>query len=104
MPNTASIISTVASEFSLMLADCPQQAYDFSIEIRPKGDEVTTFVTLLLEGDGLSCWVDGEKHGKPDASELEQDVYTAIRSLPIVCRTIREINLRADRNRYDADC
>ena len=104
MPNTKSIISTVVSEFSLYLADCQQDSYDFNIEVRPKGDEVTTFVRLLLQGDGLAVWVNGEAYSTADLGSLEDEIYRAVRSLPVVLRTITDINLRADRRKYDADC
>jgi hypothetical protein len=95
MPNT-SIISTVASEFSLYLSDCEQQSYDFNIEVRPKGHEVTTFVRLLLEGDGLSVWVKSEQYDAAGVDSLEGELYDTIRYLPIVKATIRAINLRHD--------
>lgn len=103
MPNTASIVSTVVSEFSLYLADCQQDSYDFNIEVRPKGDEVTTFVRLLLKGDGLAVWVNGGDYSTADLGSLEDEIYRAVRSLPVVLQTIMAINLRADRRNYDAD-
>ena len=86
MPNT-SLISTVSSEFSVYLGDCEQQSYDFSLEVGKK-DAESTHVRLLLEGDGLSLWCS-------DAS-VEDELYNAVRGLPIVRHTIRAINRRAD--------
>lgn len=104
MPKTSSIISTVASEFSLMIMGSRLPSYDFQIEVGSSDGSEPVSVTLLLAGDGLACWVDGYKHGKPQSPDLEQAVYEAIRHLPIVQQTIRDINIRADRSGYDADC
>lgn len=87
MPNNASIIATVSSEFSIYLGDCEQQSYDFSLEIAQK-DAESIHVRLLLQGDGLALWAS-------DAS-LEDELYNAVRGLPIVQHTIRAINRRAD--------
>ena len=95
MPNT-SIISTVASEFSIYLSDCEQQSYDFNIEVRPKGHEVTTFVRLLLRGDGLAVWVNSGQYETADLGSLEDELYRTIRDLPIVKATIEAINRRHD--------
>jgi hypothetical protein len=103
MPNTASIISTVASEFSLFLQDCKQQSYDFDIEIRSAGDEKLTFVKLLLAGEGLGVWLNGASYNEITRKEAEHQLYRAIRDLPVVRNAIRDINARADRHRYDAD-
>lgn len=103
MPNRASIVATVISEFSLYLQDCQQDSYDFNIEVRPAGDLNTTFVRLLLQGDGLAVWVNGEAYSTADLGSLEDDIYRSVRNLPIVQRAIDEINARADRSRYDAD-
>jgi hypothetical protein len=86
MPNT-SLISTVSSEFSIYLGDCEQTSYDFSLEIAQKEKE-SIHVRLLLQGDGLSLWAS-------DAS-LEDELYNAVRGLPIVHHTIRAINRRAN--------
>lgn len=96
MPSNTSIITTVASEFSLYLSDCEQQSYDFNIEVRPKGDEVTTFVRLRLEGDGLAVWVNSGQYETADLGSLEDELYRAIRDLPIVKATIEAINRRHD--------
>jgi hypothetical protein len=103
MPNTKSILATVISEFTLYLGDCQQDSYDFNIEVRPAGDLNTTFVRLLLQGDGLAVWVNGEAYSTADLGSLEDDIYRSVRDLPVVKRTINEINLRADRRKYDAD-
>jgi len=103
MPNIKSIISTVASEFSIYLGDCKQQSYDFNIEVATAGEETTTTVRLLLQGDGLAVWVNNKAFETADAGSLEDDIYRAIRDLPIVKQTIKDINLRADRGRYDVD-
>lgn len=103
MPNTKSIVATVISEFTLYLGDCQQDSYDFNIEVRPAGDLNTTFVRLLLQGDGLAVWVNGEAYSTADLGSLEDDIYRSVRDLPVVKRTINEINLRADRRKYDAD-
>lgn len=95
MPNT-SIISTVASEFSIYLADCEQQSYDFNLESRLKDKEESITIRLLLEGDGLSVWCSGRGYEADDAPSLEEELYRAIRDLPIVNHTIRAINRRAD--------
>ena len=65
MPNTKSIVATVVSEFTLYLGDCKQDSYDFNIEVRPAGDLNTTFVRLLLQGDGLADFL--RRGGKVDA-------------------------------------
>jgi hypothetical protein len=104
MPNSKSIVSTVVSEFTLYLSDCHQDSYDFNIEVRPAGDLNTTFVRLLLQGDGLAVWVNGEAYSTADLGLLVDDIYRSVRDLPVVVHTIKEINFRADRNRYDADC
>ena len=103
MPNTKSIVATVVSEFTLYLGDCQQDSYDFNIEVRPAGDLNTTFVRLLLQGDGLAVWVNGEAYSTADLGSLEDDIYRSVRDLPVVKRTINDINLRADRKGYDAD-
>ncbi len=95
-PNTASIIATVASEFTIYLGDCEQQSYDFNIEVRPKGDEVTTFVRLLLKGDGLAVWVNSAQYETAALGELEDNIYRTVRDLPIVKATIEAINRRHD--------
>lgn len=96
--SNASVIATVASEFTLFLEDCAQQSYDFNLEVHSSGKEQATFVRLLLEGDGLSVWVNGEAYDTADLSSLEGELYQAIRNLPVVKATIREINRRADQH------
>lgn len=95
MPNNASIIATVSSEFSIYLGDCEQQSYDFSLEIAQK-DAESIHVRLLLQGDGLALWVNRAAHETADAPSLEDELYRAVRDLPIVNHTIRAINRRAD--------
>lgn len=103
MPNNKSIVATVASEFSLYLADCQQDSYDFNIEVATLGEEGSTNVRLLLQGDGLAVWVNGASYDTADLGSLEDDIYRFVRDLPVVVQTIKGINLRADRSRYDAD-
>lgn len=97
-PNTASIIATVASEFTLFLEDCAQQSYDFNTEIHSSKSEKATIVRLLLEGDGLSVWVNGEGYETADMQSLEGELYQAIRHLPVVKATIAAINRRHDQH------
>ena len=103
MPNTSSIVATVASEFSLYLQDCQQDSYDFNIEVATLGRDESTSVRLLLKGDGLAVWVDSVSYETADFGSLEDSIYRSVRSLPIVQRAIKEINARADRSRYDKD-
>ena len=103
MPNTQSIISTVVSEFSLYLADCRQDSYDFNIEVATQGNDEPTAVRMRLEGDGLSVWVNGKAYDMAAIGELQDAIYRAVRDLTVVKETIKQINLRADRSRYDAD-
>jgi hypothetical protein len=98
--SNSSIISTVASEFSLMLDNSELDCYDFNIEIHTKeSHEDATHVRLKLEGDGLSVWLNGESYDTVRRDTLEDELYVAIRGLPIVKATIRAINERADRER-----
>jgi len=95
MPNT-SLIATVSSEFSIYLADCEQQSYDFNLESRLKGKEESITIRLLLEGNGLSVWCSGRGYEADGAPSLEDELYNAVRGLPVVQHTIRAINRRAD--------
>lgn len=103
MPNSKSIISTVASEFSIYLGDCQQQEYDFNIEVATMGEGATTAVRLRLRGDGLAVWVNNDLCDLATQDTLEGEIYRAVRDLPVVKQTIKAINARADRQGYDAD-
>ena len=91
MPNIKSIVSTVVSEFSLLLQDGKHQSYDYRADIVCKGESEPVFVQLRLEGDGLAVWCSGA-----GAKDLENEIYDTVRPLPIVRQTIKEINERAD--------
>jgi hypothetical protein len=95
MPNIKSIVSTVVSEFSLLLHDGKHQSYDYQADIVCKGEEEPVNVKLRLEGDGLSVWVSGAPT-KQENQEIENEVYFTVRPLPIVRQTIWDINKRAD--------
>lgn len=95
MPNT-SLISTVCSEFSIYLGDCEQQSYDFNLEVAQKEGE-SIHVRLHLEVEGLSVWVAG-----PVDDSLEDELYNAVRGLPIVKNALREIRHRLDEEQRQA--
>jgi hypothetical protein len=95
MPNIKSIVSTVVSEFSLLLQDGKHQSYDYRADIVCKGESEPVFVQLRLEGDGLAVWCSGMA-GPDGDKDLENEIYDTVRPLPIVRQTIKEINERAD--------
>jgi hypothetical protein len=96
MPNT-SLISTVCSEFSIYLGDCEQQSYDFNLEVAQKGQEESIHVRLRLEVEGLAVWVAGNVD---DA--LEDELYNAVRGLPIVRNALQQIRRRLDEEQRQA--